>query len=53
MFGLGVAGMAVANALHQRGETVILADDEATQQHQDFARALSCEFVDDPPKLLC
>ena len=46
MFGLGVAGMAVANALHQRGETVILADDEATQQHQDFARALSCEFVD-------
>jgi UDP-N-acetylmuramoylalanine--D-glutamate ligase len=25
---------------------VILADDEATQQHQDFARALSCEFVD-------
>jgi UDP-N-acetylmuramoylalanine--D-glutamate ligase len=38
--------MAVANALHQRGETVILADDEATQQHQDFARALSCEFVD-------
>ncbi len=46
MFGLGVAGMAVANALHQRGETVILADDEATQQHEDFARALSCEFVD-------
>jgi len=46
VFGLGVAGMAVANALHQRGETVILADDEATQQHQDFARALSCEFVD-------
>jgi len=46
VFGLGVAGMAVANALHQRGETVILADDEATQQHEDFARALSCEFVD-------
>ncbi len=51
MFGLGVAGMAVANALHQRGETVILADDEATQQHQDFARALSCEFVDLSNKL--
>ena len=46
MFGLGVAGVAVANALHQRGETVILADDEATNQHHDFARALSCEFVD-------
>jgi len=51
VFGLGVAGMAVANALHQRGETVILADDEATQQHQDFARALSCEFVDLSNKL--
>ena len=46
MFGLGVAGMAVANALHERGETVILADDEATKQHEDFARALNCEFID-------
>ncbi|MSY28233.1 MAG: hypothetical protein F2732_00690, partial [Actinobacteria bacterium] len=46
VFGLGVAGMAVANALHERGETVILADDEATKQHEDFARALNCEFID-------
>ena len=46
MFGLGVAGMAVANALHECGETVILADDEATKQHEDFARALNCEFID-------
>ena len=46
MFGLGVAGLAVANALHERGETVILADDEATKQHEDFARALNCEFID-------
>ncbi|KRO52994.1 MAG: hypothetical protein ABR78_07885 [Acidimicrobiia bacterium BACL6 MAG-120910-bin40] len=45
MFGLGVAGMAVANALCKRGETVILADDENTKQHQDFARGLNCEFV--------
>ena len=37
--------MAVANALCKRGETVILADDENTKQHQDFARGLNCEFV--------
>jgi UDP-N-acetylmuramoylalanine--D-glutamate ligase len=46
VFGLGVAGMAVANALHECGETVILADDEATKQHEEFARALNCEFID-------
>jgi len=46
VFGLGVAGMAVANALHGRGETVILADDHATNHHQDVARALNCEFID-------
>jgi UDP-N-acetylmuramoylalanine--D-glutamate ligase len=46
VFGLGVAGLAVANALHERGETLILADDEATKQHKDFARALNCEFID-------
>jgi UDP-N-acetylmuramoylalanine--D-glutamate ligase len=46
VFGLGVAGLAVANALHERGESVILADDEATKQHEDFARALNCEFID-------
>lgn len=46
MFGLGVAGLAVANALHGRGESVILADDQATKLHKDFARALNCEFID-------
>ena len=46
MFGLGVAGMAVASALHRRGESVIVADDKATKEHNDFASALSCEFVD-------
>ena len=46
MFGLGVAGLAVASALRERGETVILADDEATKQHEDFARSLNCEFID-------
>ena len=46
MFGLGVAGMAVANALHQRGESVILGDDQATKQHNEFALSLNCEFVD-------
>ena len=46
MFGLGVAGLAVANALHERGESVILADDQATKLHKDFARALNCEFID-------
>ncbi len=46
MFGLGVAGMAVAQALHERGLTVILADDNATEQHQTFARSLHCELVD-------
>lgn len=46
VFGLGVAGMAVAQALHERGLTVILADDNATEPHQAFARSLHCEFVD-------
>jgi UDP-N-acetylmuramoylalanine--D-glutamate ligase len=46
VFGLGVAGLAVANALYERGESVILADDEATKLHKDFARALNCEFID-------
>ena len=46
VFGLGVAGMAVASALHKRGENVILADDNATDSHNDFARALNCEIVD-------
>jgi len=46
VFGLGVAGMAVASALHRRGESVIVADDKATKEHNDFASALSCEFVD-------
>lgn len=46
VFGLGVAGMAVASALHKRGETVILADDEFTKEHGDFAGTLNCEFVD-------
>jgi UDP-N-acetylmuramoylalanine--D-glutamate ligase len=46
VFGLGVAGLAVANALHGRGESVILADDQATKLHKDFARALNCEFID-------
>ena len=46
VFGLGVAGMAVASALHKRGESIILADDEFTKEHGDFARTLNCEFVD-------
>ena len=46
VFGLGVAGMAVASALLKRGETVILADDNATDIHSDFASALNCEFVE-------
>lgn len=46
VFGLGVAGLAVANALHERGESVILTDDQATKLHKDFARALNCEFID-------
>ena len=45
VFGLGVAGIAVANALQKRGENVILADDQATKQHSDFARGLNCELV--------
>ena len=45
VFGLGVAGMAVASALRKRGESVILADDQAAKHHEDFARALNCEFV--------
>ena len=46
VFGLGVAGMAVAQALHERGLTVILADDQTTEQHRAFARLLHCELLE-------
>lgn len=46
MFGLGIAGMSVARELHERGELIVLADDEATQEHRSFARSINCELVD-------
>lgn len=46
VFGLGVAGRAVAQALHDRGGTVILADDVPTEDHRNFARSINAEFVD-------
>ena len=46
VFGLGIAGMSVARALHARGELIVLADDEATDEHRSFAHAMKCELVD-------
>lgn len=46
VFGLGIAGMSVARALRERGEMVVLADDEVTDEHRSFARSMNCEMVD-------
>ena len=37
VYGLGVAGKAVAQALVRRGETPRLADDRVTEQQREFA----------------
>lgn len=46
VYGLGVAGEAVATALHQRGEAVTLADDNLRDEHRALATRLGAGVVD-------
>lgn len=42
VYGLAVAGRAVADELSRRGETVLLADDKSDDGHFEFAKKLNC-----------
>ena len=46
VFGLAVAGRAVAKALATRGMTVSVGDDSFNQEHRDFAREIGAHVVD-------
>lgn len=46
VYGLAVAGEAVARALVERGERVVLADDFITAKHQDLAVELGTVLID-------
>ena len=46
VYGLGVAGEAVAIALHQRGEAVLLADDNLRDEHRALASRLGAAVID-------
>jgi len=46
VYGLGIAGVAVARALVKRGERVVLADDVIRTEHHDLANELGMVFVD-------
>lgn len=48
VYGLAVAGRAVANELVLRGEKVVLADDQQTDGHSEFARSMNSEIVFKP-----
>ena len=37
--------MSVARVLHERGELIALADDEATDEHRVFARSMNCDLL--------
>jgi len=43
VYGLAVAGRAVADELVSRGETVLLADDRREDSHIEFAEKLNCK----------
>jgi UDP-N-acetylmuramoylalanine--D-glutamate ligase len=45
VYGLGVAGKAVAQALVRRGENPRLADDRVTDQHREFAERLGLQVT--------
>ncbi|NQV97691.1 MAG: UDP-N-acetylmuramoyl-L-alanine--D-glutamate ligase [Acidimicrobiaceae bacterium] len=45
VYGLAIAGQAVARALFARGENIILADDSVSDAHQSLARELGAQFV--------
>lgn len=46
VYGIAIAGEAVARALVQRGERVVLADDNVSDKHRDLARELGALLVD-------
>jgi UDP-N-acetylmuramoylalanine--D-glutamate ligase len=46
VYGLAVAGRAVAEYLAARGDDVILADDAPTDEHRDFARAIGAPLLE-------
>jgi UDP-N-acetylmuramoylalanine--D-glutamate ligase len=46
VFGLAVAGRAVASALRERGIDVVVGDDNLTKEHQSFAQSIGAHVVD-------
>ncbi len=46
VWGLGIAGRAVASVLSSRGEAVLVGDDAQSSDHRGFATSISAEFVD-------
>jgi len=46
VFGLAVAGRAVASALRERGIDVVVGDDNLTKEHQSFAQSIGANVVD-------
>ncbi|MGE0877632.1 MAG: UDP-N-acetylmuramoyl-L-alanine--D-glutamate ligase [Acidimicrobiia bacterium] len=49
VYGLAIAGRAVATSLVKRGHEVIAADDKLTEDSRYFARQLGIETIDKPP----
>ena len=46
VFGLAVAGRAVATSLRERGIEVVVGDDNLTREHQTFAQSIGAHVVD-------
>ena len=46
VWGLGIAGRAVAQVLRQRGEVVLVGDDELSSEHRHFALDLGVTLVE-------
>jgi len=46
VFGLAVAGRAVATSLRERGIEVVVGDDKLTQEHQTFAQSIGAHVLD-------
>ena len=46
VWGLGIAGRAVAQALHERGDQVLVGDDAVSQEHRRFATDRGLRLVE-------
>ena len=46
VFGLAVAGRAVATSLRERGIEVVVGDDNLTREHRSFAQSIGAQVVD-------